>query len=250
MRKKKQKGTEHINERIAKLTNIITVATKALKGAEKKQSAATRIIFWNKIFPNNIVPHISPVQQHLSDIFRRHNAGCTNAQQFCFELSVFFIDLPKEFGSISSTMPAPYFVAMQNAFKILHSHIMFPPGNSTQDLLAKANELPPEMLSQFRNFLFAMASDFSNVETISDRIYNLVPNDIFDFYISTLPSFFWLHFSLKYGRPLPDVSIDFDHIPLTLEFIEAIFDIEGEPALEDMIDPDYLQNLNLKSGQN
>ena len=57
----------------------------------------------------------------------------------------------------------------------------------------------------------------------------------FDLLLQAMPSHFRLHFALKYGRPLPQLQLDFDQLELPFEFLQAIADIEGSDFVEQMI---------------
>ena len=63
----------------------------------------------------------------------------------------------------------------------------------------------------------------------------LMDIEVFDNFLIILPPFLRLHYSIKYGRPPPKVSIDFNKLDLPFEFIQAVSDIDGPESVKDMI---------------
>lgn len=219
------------------IRDAINLVVIALKGPLKdKKTSVTRIAFWNMCFPNSQIPVVTQVKQHFVEILRRYSFGCTTAQQFCFEMAAFFIDLPTEFSLIVSYLPAPYIVAMHLAFRILHENIQYPSPSSPKEFIERASKLlPPSKFSLLESLIEGMCSESVSIDGIVMRVYNLMDIEVFDNFLIILPPFLRLHYSIKYGRPPPKVSIDFNKLDLPFEFIQAISDIDGPESVKDMI---------------
>ncbi|KAH0793342.1 hypothetical protein GPJ56_002752 [Histomonas meleagridis] len=222
------------------IRETITHAISTLKGnIKEKQSSSARVALWNTIFPNYLIPVTTQIKQHFVDILRRYAVGCTNTQQFCFEMAVFFIDLPDEFDQVVRLLPAPYTIAMHLAFKILHDHIEYPPPESPKKFIERAlSRLPTSKANSLKATIESMQSENVNVDNIIQKIYSLGIIELFDNFLTILPPHIRLHYALKYGRPFPKIAIDFSHIDLPFEFIQAIADIEGEEVALGMMQND------------
>lgn len=217
--------------------SIIEVATAALKGIEKdRASSSARISFWNSLFPDNQYPIDIPIRQLFVEILRNHSVDLRNAQRFCFEMAALFIDLPADFSKICGCFPYPYVTALHIAFRTLNDLIEYPPRESIQAFVEKAvSSLSSTKFTQLQSQITALQSETLNLERIILKIQNILPEETFDMFLQVLPPSLRLHFSLRFGRPYPNVHVNFEAIQLPPDFIQAIADIEGSDASLQMV---------------
>lgn len=212
--------------------SAIEESTAALKGIEKdRASSSARISFWNSLFPNNQYPIDISIRQIFIEILRNHSVDLTNVQRFCFEMAALFIDLPADFNKICGCFPYPYVTALHIAFRTLNDLIEYPPRESIQAFVEKAvSSLPSSKFSQLQSHIVALQSESLNLERIIFKIKTLLPEDTFDMFLQVLPPSIRLHFSLKFGRPYPQIRVNFEMIQLPPDFLQAVADIEGADA--------------------
>ena len=220
-----------------KLKTLVDEVVESLRGLSRdKQPSTARISLWNSVFKDCCLGLETDVGQHFVDILRRHLVRCTDAPRFCFELAVFMVDLPALFHRIASLFPAPYTVALHIAFRMIHESIEPPKPECLGLFVDKVlEEVPKDQVVFILQALKAMQSDALNIDRTVGRIPSMVSPLCFDLLLQAMPSHFRLHFALKYGRPLPQVQLDFDQLELPFEFLQAIADIEGSDFVEQMI---------------
>lgn len=217
--------------------SVIEVATAALKGIEKDRiSSSARISFWNSIFPDNQYQIDIPIRQLFVEILRNHSVHMTNVQRFSFEMATLFIDLPGDFSKICGCFPYPYVTALHIAFRTLNELIEYPPKESIQTFVEKAvSSLSAAKFSQLQVQITNLQSDTLNLERIISKIQNILPEDTFDMFLQVLPPPLRLHFSLRFGRPYPEIHVNFEMIQLPPDFLQAVADIEGADVSLEMV---------------
>lgn len=217
-----------------RVKQLIGNVTEALRGYQKEREPGfARISLWNNFFKDYPLYVVADPGQHFVDILRRHYLRATDATRFCFEIALWLIDLPEYFHQLASMFPVQYTIAMHIAFKILHEHIEPPAiANASAHLVHVVKEVPKEDWQHILDYIKGCSGSMLQLDSSLTKLRGIVSPYVLDIVLCVLPAPLRIHYAMRFGRPVPQVLLDYENLELPFEFIEAISDIEGENVLD------------------
>ena len=205
---------------------------------QNKENAYARMEIWNSVFPENRMMVTTPpvtLLQHVLKTYLRDR----QTDRFCFEISVLFLDLPDEFNRMVGHFPFPLCVACRIAYKVLYECFEVTKEDTVKELMFELHKtLRKEQVGEVKEAVLRIAKGEANVEKCADVVKRKIPPQVFDLFLEVLPIQPRLHLCFYYSRPAPKIFVDFEHMEMPFEFVQALCDINGIEAVAELIQTD------------
>jgi hypothetical protein len=195
----------------------------------------SRLALWNSVFPWVPVRVNTDIRLHLAmRLFAYHSDH--NTALLAFELAVLFIDIPEVLERLLSVFPLPIRIAVHIAHATLLNHVERP---SREELAGIVDSVWCTLREERRPAFLALARALRDKGTELDSLVEPFEDNeaVLDSILALLPPLPRLRLALKYGRQIPRISLDFNHLNMPLEFLQAVADMDGVEATWPLIDP-------------
>jgi hypothetical protein len=94
-------------------------------------------------------------------------------------------------------------------------------------LLEIQSTLKPYQLPQFKSSLDDIVKGGPNFDENVKKLKGLIGEKAFGIFVELLPPTYRLHLALRFRLKLPKIDVDFLHLSVPIEFLQALADVNG-----------------------